>query len=202
MITVLTVCTGNICRSPFAEVILQDELGARGVRVASAGVRALIDDPMTPEAQQLARQYGVPEELISGHRARWLNESHLVEPDLILAMTREHRRAVVELAPAQVRRTFTVRELARLAQQVPDEEARRIADAAGREPAERLAALLTHLTGVRGELDPPAEAGEDDVVDPYRRSWAVYEQMAAEMMPALGEVVRILNLATDSPSGH
>jgi len=202
MITVLTVCTGNICRSPFAEVILQDELGARGVRVASAGVRALIDDPMTPEAQQLARQYGVPEELISGHRARWLNESHLVEPDLILAMTREHRRAVVELAPAQVRRTFTVRELARLAQQVPDEEARRIADAAGREPAERLAALLTHLTGVRGELDPPAEPGEDDVVDPYRRSWAVYEQMAAEMMPALGEVVRILTLATDPPSGH
>jgi protein-tyrosine phosphatase len=202
MITVLTVCTGNICRSPFAEVILQDELGARGVRVASAGVRALIDDPMTPEAQQLARQYGVPEELISGHRARWLNESHLVEPDLILAMTREHRRAVVELAPAQVRRTFTVRELARLAQQVPDEEARRIADAAGSDPAERLAALLTHLTGVRGELDPPAEPGEDDVVDPYRRSWAVYEQMAAEMMPALGEVVRILNLATDPPSGH
>ncbi|QEW00830.1 low molecular weight phosphatase family protein [Microbacterium caowuchunii] len=202
MITVLTVCTGNICRSPFAEVILQDELGARGVRVASAGVRALIDDPMTPEAQQLARQYGVPEELISGHRARWLNESHLVEPDLILAMTREHRRAVVELTPAQVRRTFTVRELARLAQHVPDEEARRIADAAGSDPAARLAALLTHLTGVRGELDPPAEPGEDDVVDPYRRSWAVYEQMAAEMMPALGEVVRILTLATDPPTAH
>ena len=199
MIHVVTVCTGNICRSPFSEVILQDELGARGVTVSSAGVRALVDKPMTPEAQQLARQYGVPADLIEGHRARWLNESHLADPDLVLAMTRDHRRAVVELAPAKVRQTFTVREFARLAQQVPDADAARIADAAGSDPAARLRALLAHLTGVRGELDPPADPIDDDVVDPYRRPWEVYEQMAAEMMPALGEVVRILTLATASP---
>ena len=196
MLEVFTVCTGNICRSPFAEIILQDELGARGVHVASAGVRAMIDDPMTPEAMQLARQYGVPDDLIEQHRARWLNESHLALPDLVLAMTREHRRAVVELAPAKTRTTFTVRELARLAREVTDADAHRVADSAGTDPSARLRALLVHLTGVRGELDPPADPTEDDVVDPYRRSWDVYEQMAAQLMPALGEVVRVLEIAT------
>jgi protein-tyrosine phosphatase len=195
MLEVFTVCTGNICRSPFAEIILQDELGSRGVHVASAGARALIDHPMTPEAQQLARQYGVPEPLVTGHRARWLNESHLTEPDLVLAMTREHRRAVVELAPAQTRTTFTVREFARLSREITDADAHRVADAAGDAPRVRLRALLTYLTGVRGELDPPADPAADDVVDPYRRSWDVYEQMAEQLMPALGEVVRILDIA-------
>ncbi|MCC4908055.1 low molecular weight phosphatase family protein [Microbacterium sp. cx-59] len=195
MLEVFTVCTGNICRSPFAEIILQDELGHRGVHVASAGARAMIDSPMTPEAMQLARQYGVPDELISGHRARWLNESHLVEPDLVLAMTREHRRAVVELAPAQTRTTFTVREFARLAAAVPDADAHAVADAAGTDPAARLRALLARLTAVRGELDPPADPTADDVIDPYRRSWEVYEQMAAELMPSLGEIVRVLDIA-------
>ncbi|WP_159502444.1 low molecular weight phosphatase family protein [Microbacterium sp. 18062] len=202
MLHVFTVCTGNICRSPFAEIILQDELGDRGVRVASAGVRALVDQPMTPEAMQLARQYGVPEPLVGGHRARWLNESHLAEPDLVLAMTREHRRAVVELAPAKLRATFTVRELARLAGLVPDADAARIADAAGTDPGDRLRALLAHLGSVRGELDPPADPAADDVVDPYRRAWEVYEQMAGELMPALGEIVRVLDIATSPPASR
>jgi protein-tyrosine phosphatase len=90
-----------------------------------------------------------------------------------------------------------VREFARLAHEVTDADAHRVADAAGTDPAARLRALLAHLTGVRGELDPPADPTADDVVDPYRRSWDVYEQMASELMPALGEVVRILAIATD-----
>lgn len=196
MLQVLTVCTGNICRSPFAEIILQDELADRGVQASSAGVRALVDNPMTPEAAQLARQYGVPEPLVEGHHARWLNESHLDSPDLVIAMTREHRRAVVELAPAKLRSTFTARELARLAAQVSDADAAAVADAAGTDPRARLATLLAHLVMLRGETDLPGDPAEDDVIDPYRREWSVYEQMASELMPALGEIVRVLHIAT------
>ena len=195
MLEVLTVCTGNICRSPFAEVILRDELGTSGITAASAGMRALVDEPMTPEAAALARAYGVPGDLIDAHRARWLNEAHLRTPALVLAMTREHRRAVVELAPAATRRTFTVRELARLAAHVSDDDARAVADAAGTDPRARLDALLAHLISVRGEIESPADPTLDDVVDPYRRDWEVYEQMASELMPALGETVRLLDFA-------
>lgn len=195
MLEVLTVCTGNICRSPFAEVILRDELGRKGVTAASAGVKALVDQPMTPEAAALAHAYGVPEDLIGAHRARWLDESRLRTPALVLAMTREHRRAVVELAPAATRRTFTVRELARLAAHVSDDDARSVADAAGSDPRARLDALLAHLVSVRGEIEAPVDPSLDDVVDPYRREWDVYEQMASELMPALGETVRLLAVA-------
>jgi len=195
MLEVLTVCTGNICRSPFAEVILRDELGRTGITAASAGVKALVGQSMTPEAAALAHAYGVPEDLIGAHRARWLDERHLRTPALVLAMTREHRRAVVELSPSATRRTFTVRELARLAAHVPDDDARSVADAAGSDPRARLDALLAHLVSVRGEIEAPADPSIDDVVDPYRREWQVYEQMASELMPALGETVRLLAIA-------
>lgn len=193
MLEILTVCTGNVCRSPFAEVVLGAELP--GTVVRSAGARALIDQPMEPDAARLARQYGIPGEAIDAHRARWLNESHLASPDLVLAMAREHRREIVELAPAKVRSTFTVREFARLAGLVTDAEADRIADEAGADPRERLRALLAHLVGARSEVEPPLDAAEDDVVDPYRRRWDAYELMATQLMPALGEVVRIVRVA-------
>ncbi|MDQ1129273.1 low molecular weight phosphatase family protein [Microbacterium sp. SORGH_AS_0888] len=198
MFEILTVCTGNVCRSPFAEVVLAAELP--GIGVASAGARALIDHPMEHDAARLARQYGISSEAVEAHRARWLTESHLSSPDLVLAMAREHRREVVELAPAKVRSAFTAREFARLAAYVPDAEARRIADAAGEVPRERLRALLASLAGLRSEVEPPLDPAEDDVIDPYRRGWESYELMATQLMPALGEVVRIARIAADRPS--
>ncbi|WP_460772493.1 arsenate reductase/protein-tyrosine-phosphatase family protein [Microbacterium sp. GXF7504] len=193
MLEILTVCTGNVCRSPFAEVVLQAELPQ--MKVHSAGTRALVDAPMEPDAGQLARQYGIADEAIAAHHARWLNESHLVSPDLVLAMSREHRREIVELSPAKLRSTFTAREFARLASHLTDDEARATADAAGTDPSARLRALLLQLAALRSEVGPPLDPAEDDVVDPYRRSWTTWERMATELMPSLGEVVRILRIA-------
>ncbi|MDX9839346.1 MAG: low molecular weight phosphotyrosine protein phosphatase, partial [Azoarcus sp.] len=44
---ILTVCTGNICRSPLAEFLLRERLGAAGKKaeVRSAGIGALIGHP-------------------------------------------------------------------------------------------------------------------------------------------------------------
>ena len=110
-------------------------------------------------------------------------------------MAREHRREIVGLAPAQVRSTFTVREFARLSRHLSDAEAQETADAAGTAPEARLRALLAQLAALRSEVDPPADPTEDDVVDPYRRSRETYELMATQLMPALGEAVRILRVA-------
>src|SRR5690606_38791625 len=52
--TILTVCTGNICRSPMGEVLLHAQLRDLGVRVHSGGTHALVDHEMTEQAQQLA----------------------------------------------------------------------------------------------------------------------------------------------------
>ena len=100
MIEIATICTGNICRSPLAALLLQTRLAGRDVRVTSAGTRGMADHPMTPEAQQLALARGVGAADAAAHRARFLTEQHLGSADLVLAMAREHRRAVAELVPA------------------------------------------------------------------------------------------------------
>jgi protein-tyrosine phosphatase len=192
---VLTVCTGNICRSPLAEQLLRRELPEQAV-VTSAGTRGLRSAPMTPEALALADQLGIPTADSTAHRSRFLTEQHLLAPDLIITMTRDHRRMVAELAPSRMRSTFTAREFARLAADITDEEIR---DAAGKAPAQtpgarvRVAAAL--VASRRGMVLPPEKPDDDDVIDPYGRSWKTYELSAAQLTPALIEVVRVLNAA-------
>jgi protein-tyrosine phosphatase len=171
-VRILTVCTGNVCRSPLAEQVLRARLAPLDVEVSSAGTSALVDAPMTPDAARMAELLGVPPADAAAHRGRWLREEHLRTPDLVLAMTREHRAGVVALAPARTRSTFTVREFARLSAGVDDDGIRAAARAAGADPHARVRATLALLAERRGVVEPPAEATEDDVIDPYRRSWA------------------------------
>jgi protein-tyrosine phosphatase len=194
---VLTVCTGNICRSPLAEQLLRLHLTPDKARISSAGTRAPRAAPMTPEALALADQLGIPSADSTAHRSRFLTEQHLTAPDLIITMTRDHRRQVAELAPARMRSTFTVREFARLAADVTDDEIR---DAAAQAPAdtpgERVRAAAATVASRRGMVLPSAKPEDDDVIDPYGRSWQTYELSAAQLTPALQQVVRVLRVAT------
>lgn len=191
---ILTVCTGNICRSPQAEVLLRARLRDLDVRVHSAGTRALVDREMDPTAQELALQHGASPDDVAAHRARWLQEPLADDADLVLAMSREHRTAAVELSPRHLRHTFTVREFARLASSLSDEEIRRAADAAGSTPRERLAAAVALVSGQRG-LTAPVAPQDDDVVDPYRREREVYVESAEQLAPAVDATARVVRVA-------
>jgi protein-tyrosine phosphatase len=191
---ILTVCTGNICRSPQAEVLLRARLRDLDVRVHSAGTRALVDREMDPTAQELALHHGASPDDVAAHRARWLQEPLADDADLVLAMSREHRTAAVELSPRHLRHTFTVREFARLASSLSDEEIRRAADAAGSTPRERLAAAVVLVSGQRG-LTAPAAPQDDDVVDPYRREREVYVESAEQLAPAVDATARVVRVA-------
>ena len=196
MFEVLTVCTGNICRSPLAEQLLRLHLAPLDATVTSAGTRGLRSAPMTPEALALADQLGVPTTDSTAHRSRFLTEQHLLSPDLIVTMTRDHRRMVAELAPSRMRSTFTAREFARLAADVTDDEIR---DAAAKAPTQtpgaRVRAAAALIASRRGMVLPSEKPEDDDVIDPYGRSWQTYELSATQMTPALNEVVRVLTAA-------
>lgn len=195
MFEILTVCTGNICRSPLAELLLRTRLADLDAQVHSAGTRGLASAPMTEEAVRLATIRGVADDDARAHRSRFLTERHLDSPDLILTMTRDHRRAVAELAPARLRSTFTFREFARLAATLTDEAIADAAAGAGADASARVRAAGAAVAGQRGLTLGPAEAEDDDVIDPFRRSWATYELSGAQIDPAIEQVVRVIRLS-------
>ena len=60
-VRILTVCTGNICRSPVAERLLQaglDQVLPGGFEVPSAGTRAMVGDPIQPLSADIVRTFG------------------------------------------------------------------------------------------------------------------------------------------------
>jgi protein-tyrosine phosphatase len=96
---ILTVCMGNICRSPMAAALLADRLRRRGLEpvVASAGLRAFEGRPAEPLAQALMRERGLD---LSGHRARQLTPELVAPFELVLVMEERHERAVHALVPS------------------------------------------------------------------------------------------------------
>ncbi|MGZ0711689.1 arsenate reductase/protein-tyrosine-phosphatase family protein (plasmid) [Coraliomargarita sp. W4R53] len=195
MFEILTVCTGNICRSPLAELLLSTRLASFSPVVTSAGTRGLPSASMTDEARRLATERGVSSGDAEAHRSRFLNEQHLETPDLILAMTREHRRSIAELAPSRLRSTFTVREFARLYATLSLEQIRAAADAAGASASARVRAMAALVASQRGLALPPDDPADDDVIDPYRRSWSTYEKSADQLEPAVDAVVAAIKVA-------
>lgn len=175
---VLTVCTGNVCRSPLAERLLAHGLEGSDVEVSSGGTRAMVGDPMQPQSQTILEAYGGAAQ---GFTARLLTPQMVAEADLVLALTRRHRSEIVQMHPRATRCTFTLRELARL---LPGHAL------PGDTPGERLRALVP-LAAARRGLAPLGDPADDDVVDPYRRDQGVYDEMACVLVPAVRALVRV-----------
>ncbi len=171
---VLAVCTGNICRSPAVERLLAARFAGTDVQVSSAGTHAVVGHGMSVPMVPLVEAAGAD---ASGFAARQLTADLVRGADLVLTLTRQHRSAVVELAPATVRRTFTLRELERLLAHVDPSALQ----AAGATPAQRLRALPALAASVRHV----APRGDDDVVDPIGGGDALYRTSFAQLSPGV-----------------
>lgn len=115
---VLFVCTANVCRSPMAEALF-NALAAEAHlphEAESAGVAALVDRPISPNAQAALEEVGVYSD---GHRARQVDETLLGEADLVLAMTPQHAAALRRLSDPPSGRVWT---LLGYANDAPDSE--------------------------------------------------------------------------------
>ena len=94
---ILCVCTGNICRSPMAEELLRDRLGADSRwAVKSAGVAAPPDQPASPEAIQALAEWKLD---LRKHRSQQIKRRMVDEATLVLVMTPAHGQAVVAQFP-------------------------------------------------------------------------------------------------------
>jgi protein-tyrosine phosphatase len=98
-VRILFVCTGNICRSPLAHAVFESLLAERGLahryEVESAGTTAYhAGDNADPRMRKTAAGHGVHID----HLARQISRDDLEHYDMILAMDRENRDAVLRLA--------------------------------------------------------------------------------------------------------
>lgn len=178
---ILAVCTGNICRSPAVERLLAARLAGTDVQVVSAGTRAVVGHPVSAPMVPLVTAAGAD---ATGFAAQQLTEALVRDADLVIALTRGHRSAIVELVPAAVRRTFTLRELARLVAHVDPQTLH----AAGDTPGARVRALPALAAAVRHV----AGAGDDDVVDPIGGDDRVYRTSYDELAPAVDALAAAL----------
>ena len=168
---VLFICTGNICRSPTAErlaIAYADQHAIPHISASSAGTRAVIGHGIHHDAANVLEQLGGDP---TGFAARQLTTKIAAAADLIVTMTSAHRDLVLEGAPRQLQRTFTLTEIARLASLVGAE---RIGD---------LAALRPHMSASQ----------IPDVPDPIGQSSEIFAAVGlqiAELLPPILELCR------------
>ncbi|WP_157508843.1 arsenate reductase/protein-tyrosine-phosphatase family protein [Luteipulveratus halotolerans] len=178
---VLVVCTGNVCRSPYLERVLRDQLGGTGITVTSAGTGALVGRPMDVEARRALAREGIDAE---GFIARQLEPDLVASADLVITATRDHRSAVVQLLPRAVRRVFALTDLADLL------------DGARVRPAPNPVGEVVRAASANRSSVMPRAASDADVIDPYRRGPDVFAQAAQQVHASLPPIVDALRRAS------
>lgn len=98
---ILTLCIGNICRSPLAQGLLAQQLPNH--IVWSAGLGALVGQPADPLSIQVAATNGVD---ISAHRAQQINSFLCQQAELILVMEQMHKTQLEQQFPSVRGKTF------------------------------------------------------------------------------------------------
>jgi protein-tyrosine-phosphatase/predicted ATP-grasp superfamily ATP-dependent carboligase len=166
--SVLFVCHGNICRSPFAARVAEARYGdAKQIR--SAGLLSLEERPSPLVARTVAREHGVD---LEPHRSAAVTAEMLAEADVVLVFDDANRRELLRRFPKARPRVWLVGELGVGAPAIADPLNR--GSTAYRDTYRRIAELLGD--GARPLNRPAAEDGaKHDAVpealpaDPYRR---------------------------------
>jgi protein-tyrosine phosphatase len=187
---ILVVCTGNICRSPFIERLLQHELDQhrsgsdREIIVRSAGTGALVGSAMDPQAAAQLVAHGGD---ASGFSARELTPVLIEEADLVLTATRAHRGKVALMSPKALRRVFTFCDFADLVSGIDGLHA-----PTPRTDSRAWVRNVTEKAAASRGLKPPLALESADIVDPYRLQDEVFATMAQQIVESMPAVVRAL----------
>ncbi len=180
---VLHVCTGNICRSPMAELIMRAELdriygtAGQGVELDGGGTyHGHAGMPINPPAGRVLAEIDVD---AAGFRAQALTGAAVSAADLVLCATRSHVRAVLDLRPDALGRTFTLLQVAEIASSV-DAEGRLRND----DPEQRLRCLRELAA-----RQPLPDSRRFDIEDPYGQPDDDYRAVRDQIDTAVRAIV-------------
>lgn len=181
------VCTGNICRSPYAEqmlaTLIRESPLIGQVAPRSAGTDALVGHSMDPAAAAIyAKELGL-EPL--RHRARQLTATLVTHNDLLLTMESAQRRAVLHSYAKAFPRTFLLTEYVAICRTLvrknnpPPDTSESSATAS-------LSALTTRAARHRA-----LGAHAPDIADPYHQNMEFHERVANQIREQLEELMSI-----------
>lgn len=102
---ILFVCSGNICRSPYAEARLRQMANAKNLdwQTASCGTLKIIGRCAAQEMIKAAQNRGLD---LQSHRSSAISNALLDAADVIFAMAQEHRREILRIAPSAAPRVI------------------------------------------------------------------------------------------------
>ena len=194
---ILYVCTGGVCRSPMAERLTRHELTLRlgdsaetEISVESAGTWGHEGAPMESHAAEILAEFGADS---SGFVGRELLDDHVIEADLVLTATRDHRAQVISMGHDAGLRTFTLKEFTRLVRAI---DPATLPDSIGPGAlAERARVLVRAAAALRGWL-LAASPEADEVDDPYGAPIGMFRNCGEEIFDALDPIVTALTGVT------
>lgn len=98
------ICTGNICRSPFAEKLLQKISDQRDLHYSVTSMGTINKPGFTPpeDAVAIAAEFDID---LSTHESRAMDAKYLMKSDYIFVMDRTHLEYINNFYPMIVDRT-------------------------------------------------------------------------------------------------
>ncbi len=166
--SIVFVCTGNRFRSPLAEALVRQLTLGQSVSATSYGVLDLEESPALPEAVALARWWGLD---VSEHRTRQVGSEPLANVSLVLGFEQSHVEHAVVDAGAPRQKSFTLRELVGLLEDV--------SPLSSQDPLERARDAVEHTSALR-DVAPASRSGLS-MPDPFGGSWKTYCKTAEEI---------------------
>jgi protein-tyrosine-phosphatase len=102
---ILFVCTGNTCRSPMAEALLNSK-NIPNIKAKSAGIFAVDGSGASDHAKTVLAEKGVE----INHQSSMLTKELVDWATYILTMTAGHKQHVISRFPEAKDKTFTLKE--------------------------------------------------------------------------------------------
>ncbi|WP_246159527.1 adenylyl-sulfate kinase [Nocardioides antri] len=170
-VSILFVCTANICRSPYMELRASTVLGdaAGPIEFASAGTHGFRDRGVDATMADVLSSRGISDERIAAFRSRRLTRELVEAADLVLTAETTHREFVLEEAPGSFRKVFTLGQFADTASRL--------------DPTLVGAELIAHAGHRRADASAAHE-----ISDPFNRGRAAAE-LCADQIDGLLKVV-------------
>ncbi len=147
-LSVLSVCSANICRSPAVQLLLANRLRDLDVTLSSRGLFPVEGGSLCKSILSGVLPSAITEEFRREHRPMQLVASDIEEADLVLTASQRERAGVIRLVPSARPRTFTFTEAAELSQLAGEQLD--MTTAAGEDLARGLIAEMNEYRGQSG----------------------------------------------------